>query len=451
MPIQFPSNPTLNQSYTYNSRTWTWSGTKWVLELAQQLQVDWAETDNTQLDFIKNKPNIPSTITWQTPQTANFTAVANRAYPVNTTSAAITVTLPQNPVRGDLVTLIDYAGKFHINFLTIDPGSLNINGQNFPRILSSYFSSAALVYVDSTKGWQSYSYSPTSLPGGVLLEYLVVAGGGGGNGDCGGGGAGGFRTGTLVLSSGINYSIVVGAGGTAGGIGSDSTISTVTSTGGGRGGSSGAAPTSGGSGGGAGGYFGTAPYTTGGQGNVPATSPSQGNNGGNYIYLGGGATRGGGGGGGAGGQGGTTSGSSSYIYAGNGGLAASSLITGTLTYYSGGGGGGAQSDNYTSIGGLGGGTSTTAQKGGGGNGGQTNQFNGPGGSSGTANTGGGGGGSGRLDGGGAGGSGIVILAYPDTSPAINSISVGLTYTLSTSIRPGYRVYTFTAGTGLISW
>jgi hypothetical protein len=45
----------------------------------------------------------------------------------------------------------------------------------------------------------------------------------------------------------------------------------------------------------------------------------------------------------------------------------------------------------------------------------------------------------------------VIIAYPSTFPAITSISGGLTYSVSTTSRTGYRVYTFTAGTGTIQW
>jgi hypothetical protein len=45
----------------------------------------------------------------------------------------------------------------------------------------------------------------------------------------------------------------------------------------------------------------------------------------------------------------------------------------------------------------------------------------------------------------------VIIAYPDTYNALSSIGGGLTYTVSTVSRSGYRVYTFTAGTGTISW
>jgi hypothetical protein len=49
-----------------------------------------------------------------------------------------------------------------------------------------------------------------------------------------------------------------------------------------------------------------------------------------------------------------------------------------------------------------------------------------------------------------GGSGVIILAYPSTSPALASISGGLTSSVSTVSRSGYRVYTFTAGTGTVT-
>jgi hypothetical protein len=48
-----------------------------------------------------------------------------------------------------------------------------------------------------------------------------------------------------------------------------------------------------------------------------------------------------------------------------------------------------------------------------------------------------------------GGSGVVILAYPTPLGALTSIGGGLTYSVSTSSRTGYRVYTFTAGTGTV--
>jgi hypothetical protein len=45
----------------------------------------------------------------------------------------------------------------------------------------------------------------------------------------------------------------------------------------------------------------------------------------------------------------------------------------------------------------------------------------------------------------------VIIAYPSTFAPITTISGGLTYSVSTVSRSGYRVYTFTAGTGPITW
>ena len=68
----------------------------------------------------------------------------------------------------------------------------------------------------------------------------------------------------------------------------------------------------------------------------------------------------------------------------------------------------------------------------------------------TDNSGGGGCGvpSGRTD--GTGGSGIVIIAYPNTFANFSSIGGGLSYTLDTSSRSGYKVYTFTGGTGTVT-
>ena len=66
-------------------------------------------------------------------------------------------------------------------------------------------------------------------------------------------------------------------------------------------------------------------------------------------------------------------------------------------------------------------------------------------------TGGGGGGSNattvpRI--GGAGGSGIVVISYPDVYSDLTTIDAGLTYTKTTYT--GYKVYTFTSGTGTVT-
>ena len=265
----------------------------------------------------------------------------------------------------------------------------------------------------------------------VDVEYLVIAGGGGGSGGTaggGGGGAGGYLTGTgYTLQSGTSYSITVGAGG-AGNTdpdnndasdGGDSVFGSITATGGGGGAGTGPASASyagdgrpGGSGGG-GRYAGSGGAGTSGQGNAGGASTN-------------GGSRGGGGGGGAGGVGAT--GTTSVGGAGGAGLASS--ITGSSVIRASGGGGGNTGSN------------TVAATAGGGGAGGTSTFS----TAGTANTGGGGGGNGNGANGKAGGSGVVIIAAQQAAASVSG-----TYSLDTSGRSGWHVYTFTAGTGSITF
>ena len=310
------------------------------------------------------------------------------------------------------------------------------NAYTLPDALPTVNASTLVCTTAGVMSWASPLVAPTSV------EYLVVAGGGGGGGWIGGGGgAGGYRTNaSFAVSSGVAITVTVGGGG-AGGVypgankgasGVDSVFSTITSAGGGGGGSYGNPSSSsgdgvsGGSGGGGGGK--DSGTSTGGAGNTPSQSPSQGNTGGNASSTNPQWSSGGGGGAGAIG---TNAGSSQNGGAGGAGTASS--ITGSSLTYAGGGGG--SGDNSGGAGGSGGG----------GAGGTTS-----GGATGTVNTGGGGGGL-RDQTGKAGGSGVVIIAYPDTFAPITTISGGLTYSVSTVSRPGYRVYTFTAGTGTIQW
>ena len=61
--------------------------------------------------------HVPDPLVWNPVQTANFTAIAGNAYPVNTTSVPITVTLPSSPSPGNIVQITDYAGTFKIQNL----------------------------------------------------------------------------------------------------------------------------------------------------------------------------------------------------------------------------------------------------------------------------------------------------------------------------------------------
>ena len=211
------------------------------------------------------------TVNWcTTAKTSPFTSVSGKGYFVNTTSGAITVTLPASPSAGDIVAVKDYAKTFDTNNVTLGRNSSKIGGACLDATLSTEGLSTTLVYVDGTQGWlvvidgqqsEASTASYVTATGGNAVvtcgnfkthiftadgtfcvsaagnacgsntvDYFVVAGGGGGGGfRSGGGGAGGFRlsnslsipaptmsplsnpTGLPVSATG--YPITVGGGG----------------------------------------------------------------------------------------------------------------------------------------------------------------------------------------------------------------------------------------------
>jgi hypothetical protein len=400
-------------------------------------------------------------VNWDTTaKTTNFTAVSGNGYFVNTTSGAITITLPATPSAGDIVAINDYARTFATNNVTVGRNGSNIQGASSDATISTNGQSVTFVYVDGTQGWMPTEDQTTGMYGNTFIvatggtittcgdykihtftspgtfcvsagegpvsvvDYLVVAGGGGGGGGiAGGGGAGGYRESHVTATSGCytasplasstslpvsvqGYPITVGAGGaisptpnTSGNTGSNSIFSSITSAGGG-GGSGPSSPTPGSNGGSGGGGSGAAnPSNVGGQGNTPPVSPPQGNSGGTGAPS---QPYRGAGGGGAG-----AVGSNYGPTAGPGGAGVTSSINATPTTRAGGGGGGG--------GAYGNPTGGTGGSGGGGGG---KSYSPPstfsGGGAGTANTGGGGGAGGGGEGcatGYAGGSGIVIIRY----------------------------------------
>jgi len=180
-------------------------------------------------------------VDWDTTaKTASFTAVSGNGYFVNTTSGAITVTLPATPSAGDIVGIKDYAATFDTNNCIVARNGSNIGGIAVDLDLDVVQQSITFVYVDGTKGWLATNDSTSNaIPnkyvtatGGTIttcgdykihtftgpgtfcvscagnpagsntVDYLVVAGGGGAgeanpspdyNYASGGGGAGGFR------------------------------------------------------------------------------------------------------------------------------------------------------------------------------------------------------------------------------------------------------------------
>jgi hypothetical protein len=404
--------------------------------------------------------NGTSSVIWDTTvKTTDFTGSAGQGYFVNTTSAAVTVTLPASPSAGDIVAISDYAGTAATNNITVGRNGEPIGGINADAVIETNKKTVFLIYIDGTQGWLNQSTGDSfqlaaefvAATGGTIttdgdfkvhtfdssgtftvtnagnvvgsnsVDYMVIAGGGGGGssegpngagGGGGGGGAGGYRTnhpspatGGLSVSAQA-YPITIGGGGSGGDAapanrgnpgnrGSNSVFSTITSTGGGAGGGDDIANPN--APGGSGGGGDGDGGSDGGSGNTPSVSPPQGNNGGD------GGGRHGGGGGGAG-EAGDTDGQAA------GGDGSPNSITGSNVTYAGGGGGGA---------GSGPAPSNPGGTGGGGTGcgaffpGQNTPAPNGNGTAGSANTGGGGGGlgAGFVGNAYAGGSGKVVIRY----------------------------------------
>jgi len=397
---------------------------------------------------------------WQSVVTADgstaTTASAGEGYFIDTTSATHTVTLPSSPTQGDEVHIVDYAGTFGTNNVTVGRNGSNIDGSASNATLATNRLNVRFVYIDATQGWkaifddasENYGASYISATGGTIttsgdfkihtftgdgcfvvsslgcgipcaqastVDYMVVAGGGGA-GECrgGGGGAGGFReskdstlssphtASPLAATTGLTisattYPITVGGGGAGSTCRVCSGVNgsnSVFSTITSAGGGGGAGDGSfHGSDGGSGGGAGNG--GTRGSGNTPPVSPAQGFDGGcsNAGYTG------------SGGGGATQAGVSAgpQCSTGNGGDGATTSIVGSPTSYAGGGGGGSQCGVPAPSG--------TGGLGGGGDGTPSGSSSG---CSGVANTGGGGGANGGPTGigsGGAGGKGIVVIRY----------------------------------------
>ena len=352
------------------------------------------------------------TVDWcTTAKTSPFTAVSGDGFFVDTSSGAVTVTLPASPNAGDIVSIADYTNTFCTHNVTVGRNGSKIGGVCSDALLAVRGQSITLVYVDGTEGWKNVQDSTSNVTGnpgfitatggtiatsgnykihtftgdgcfqvtntfgsgvGAKVSYVGVAGGGGGTGA--GGGAGGFREGKQACGgytasplagtpcSGLpvsiqTYPIAVGGGGTGANPGytgagktngSNSTFSTITSTGGGAGGSSpnpspAADGADGGSGGGAGnGPTPAHPAISAGSGNTPPVSPPQGNNGGTSSPGPGNAVGMGGGGGASAVGGSGTTGPTAAGNAGAGGAGIATSITDSPVTRGGGGGGGAQ-------------------------------------------------------------------------------------------------------------
>jgi len=118
-------------------------GNGYVLKSTTGGVLSWAEADagGTSWQAVK--------VTGDSP----VSGAAGAGYFMNTTSGAITLTLPGSPTIGDEISFIDYAGTFDTNNLTVARNGKNINGAASDLTVATERAANTLVFTDNTQGW----------------------------------------------------------------------------------------------------------------------------------------------------------------------------------------------------------------------------------------------------------------------------------------------------------
>jgi len=132
------SSTTVSASYTLNLPTATGTAN-------QVIQTD----GSGNLSFA----TVSGGAAWQAVQSTSFSATVKYGYFVNTTSVAITCTLPASPTIGDFISFIDYNGTFQTNNFTVARNGNKIQGDASDLTVATQRAGFTLVYVDSTQGW----------------------------------------------------------------------------------------------------------------------------------------------------------------------------------------------------------------------------------------------------------------------------------------------------------
>ena len=95
---------------------------------------------------------VETDFTWET-KTSAFNAEVSKGYFVDTSSSAITATLPASPSAGDTIRFIDLSATFDTNNLTVARNSKKIQGDTSDMTVATERAGFALVFSGDTQGW----------------------------------------------------------------------------------------------------------------------------------------------------------------------------------------------------------------------------------------------------------------------------------------------------------
>jgi len=166
MAIEFPSSgltPDVT-TYSYGTATWIWNGSAWKLVsqpgyTGSKGDTGYTGSTSTVVGYTGSAgagytgSSGTGSVDWQSGQTSNFAAVAGKGYFTDTTSSAITATLPASATLGDEITFVDVAGTFDTNNLTVARNGHKIQGDASDLTVSVDRAAFTLVYYDVNQGW----------------------------------------------------------------------------------------------------------------------------------------------------------------------------------------------------------------------------------------------------------------------------------------------------------
>lgn len=108
-------------------------------------------------------------------KSAAYTAKPGDRIALNTSGAAVTITLPLVPVAGDAITILDSAATFDTNNLTVGRNGAKINSASSNLVVSAENAIVTLVYIDATIGWKAVYVASTA--GTLAVSGTLSAGG----------------------------------------------------------------------------------------------------------------------------------------------------------------------------------------------------------------------------------------------------------------------------------
>jgi hypothetical protein len=88
---------------------------------------------------------------------ASANADSNKAFWINTSSGALTLTLPPDPTIGDLIRIFDVANTFDTNALTINRNGRPIMGAADNLTVNTEGAAFDLVFYNNTQGWRIFT------------------------------------------------------------------------------------------------------------------------------------------------------------------------------------------------------------------------------------------------------------------------------------------------------